>query len=115
MRYVLLGAHLGVLGAVIALVISLGLTYVETGGALLISAGPLVLAVNGLRAGARYTQQWLSIAMVFYVGLGLVETIASQAQSPSAIVLLLTSGVELALLFVMLRRARRASLGSTES
>ena len=115
MRYLLLSFHLGVLGAVIALVISLGLTYVETGAALLIAAGPLVLAVNGLRAGSRYTQQWLSIAMVFYVGLGIVETIASQGRSPSAIILLLTSGVELALLFVTLRHARRASRGSTES
>ena len=79
---------------------------VATGAALLLSAGPLALGVKGLYTGSRYTQQWLSIALVFYVGLGLVETIASQASSSSAIVLLLTSGVELALLFVTLRRAR---------
>lgn len=115
MRYCLLIVHLVLLGAVIALVTSLDLTIVATGAALLISAGPLVLAAKGLYAGSRYTQQWLSIAMVFYVGLGLVETIASQARSLSAIILLLASGIELSLLFITLRRARPASRGSTGS
>ena len=114
MRYWLLTCHACALGAVSALVVSLDLTLVATGVALLISAGPLVLAVKGLYAESRYTQQWLSIALVFYVGLGLVETIASQAASPSAITLLLASGVELSLLFVTLRRARQASRESTE-
>lgn len=111
MRYLLLIFHLGALGAVVALVLALDLTVAATGAALLISAGPLTLAVRGLCTGSAYTQQWLSIALVFYVGLGLVETIASQGQSISAVVLLLTSGVELALLFVTLRRARRGSRG----
>ena len=115
MRRTLLIVHLLLFGAVIALVTSLGLTAVVAGALLLIAAGPLALAVRGLAAGSPYTHQWLSIAMVFYVGLGLVETIASQAQSISAIVLLLSSGLELNLLFVMLRRARQASRGSTES
>jgi uncharacterized membrane protein len=115
MRYWLLSFHLSVLGAVAALVTSLDLTFIVTGAAVLIVAGPLALAVRGLCADSRYTQQWLSIAMVFYIGLGLVETIASQAQSLSAIVVLLASGVELALLFVTLRRAPPASRGSTES
>lgn len=101
----LLAAHLGVLGAVTALVVSLDLTAVATGAALLIGAGPLVLAIGGLWTLRRYTLQWLSIAAVFYVGLGLVETIASQGESLSAAVLLLTSGIELAALFVTLRRA----------
>ncbi len=115
MRYSLLAVHLGLLGAVIAFAMSLELTVVASGAALLISAGPLALAIKGLCAGSRYTQQWLSIAMVFYVGLGLVETIASQAQSLSATIVLLTSGVELALLFITLRRAGRVSRESTES
>ena len=115
MHYCLLIAHVVLLGAVIALVTSLDLTLVVTGAVLLIAAGPLVAAARGLYAGSRYTQQWLSIAMVFYVGFGLVETIASQARSLSAIVLLLASGIELSLLFVTLGRARRASRESTES
>jgi uncharacterized membrane protein len=115
MRYWLLIFHSGLLGAVVALVTSLDLPFFALGAALLLSAGPLALAIKGICADSNYTQQWLSIAMVFYVGLGLVETIASQAQSLSAIIVLLTSGIELCLLFVRLRRARRASRESTES
>jgi len=114
LRYSLLVVHLGLLGGFIALVISLGLAIVATAAALLIGAGPLVVAIKGIRAGSRYTFQWLSIAMVFYVGLGLVETIASQAQSLGAVIVLLTSGIELALLFVTLRLARQASRESAE-
>ena len=105
MRVWLLIFHLGVLGSVIALVTSLNLTLVFASAVLLLSAGPLALAINGLYAGSRYTQQWLSIAMVFYVGFGLAETIASQGQSPSAILLLLTSGIELSLLFLTVNGA----------
>jgi len=112
MRYSLLGVHLGALGAVVALVVSFDIVPMATVAGLLIAAGPLVLAAKGLWADSQYTHQWLSIAMVFYVGFGLVETIASRAQSLGAVVLLLTSGVELALLFIALRRARRASRGS---
>ena len=115
MRYLLLSVHVILLVAVMALAASLDLNYVATGAALLVTAAPLVLALRGLYAGSSYTQQWLSIAMVFYVGLGLVETIASQAQSLSAVFVLLTSGIELCLLFATLRRARRASRESTES
>ena len=115
MRYGLLIVHLSLLGAVAALVTSLDLTLAATSAALLIAAGPLALAAKGLCANSRYTQQWLSIAMVFYVGLSLVETIASQAQSLSAIIVFLTSGIELCLLFVTLRRAQRGSRESTES
>ncbi len=53
--------------------------------------------------------------MVFYVGFGLAETIASKGQSLSAILLLLASGIELSLLFLTLRRAQRVSRESTES
>ncbi|NIW24335.1 MAG: DUF2069 domain-containing protein [Gammaproteobacteria bacterium] len=115
MRYSLLTVHLSLLGAVVALVISLDLAFAATGAGLLIAAGPLALAVRGLYRNSRYTQQWLSIAMVFYVGLALVETIASQARSPSATIVLLASGIELSLLFITLRRARRASRESTGS
>lgn len=115
MRIWLLIFHFGVLGAVVALVTSLGLTLVYASAVLLVSAGPLALAIKGLYAGSRYTQQWLSIAMVFYVGFGLAETIASQGQSLSAILLLLTSGIELSLLFLTLGRAQRVSRESTES
>lgn len=114
MRYWLLIFHLGVLGAVVALVTSFGLTVAAAGAALLVLAGPLVIAIKGLCTGSRYTHQWLSIAMVFYVGLSLAETIASQAESLGAVILLLTSAVELALLFVTLRRAPRVSRGSAE-
>lgn len=115
MRHWLLSVHVFLLLAVIALVMSLDLNLAATGVAFLVSAAPLALAVRGLHAGSSYTQQWLSIAMVFYVGLGLVETIASQAQSLSAVFVLLASGIELCLLFAALRRARRASHESTES
>ncbi len=115
MRIWLLIVHLGLLSAVVALVASLGLTLGFASAVLLISVGPLVLAVRGLYADSRYTQQWLSIAMVFYVGFGLAETIASKGQSLSAILLLLASGIELSLLFLTLRRAQRVSRESTES
>ena len=114
MRYWLLSIHVCLLVAVIALVMALDLNLVATGVAFVVSAAPLAFALRGLHAGSSYTQQWLSIAMVFYVGLGLVETIASQAQSLGAVFVFLTSGIELCLLFAALRRARRASHESTE-
>ena len=115
MRIWLTLSHICVLGAVIALVSSLDLAMTATGAGLAIAVGPLLLAAKGLYTGSRYTRQWLSILLVFYVGLGLVETIASQGRSVSAAVLLLASAVELGLLFASLRSAPTGSRGSGES
>lgn len=64
---------------------------------------PLVIGYRGLRAGSRYTLQWLAIAMVFYVGVGLAETVASLGATLAATGLTLTSAAELALLLSALK------------
>lgn len=111
----LLTVHAGVLAAAIWLAATAGLGLPGTAFALLLAAGPLLLAVRGLRDGLRYTQQWVALAMVFYVGFGLAETIATQARSPAATLLLFCSIAELLLLLRSLRGAPRAPRGSAES
>ena len=108
-------AHAGVLIGALWLAATAGLGRAGAAVAMLLAAGPLLLAVRGLRDGARYTRQWIAIAMVLYVGCGLGETLATQARSPAAILLLFCSAAELLLLLRSLRSAPRASRGSAES
>lgn len=114
MSAALIACHIGVVGGVLWLALSFGLGPVGAGAALLLGATPLLLGVRGLRVASRYTRQWTAIVMVFYLGLGLAETIASQGRSLPAIVLLFASAAELTLLLNLLRSASPAPRGSEE-
>jgi len=112
---VLLICHLGVAASVCGLAFSLG---IGPAGAIAILVGgllPLALGYRGLLAGSRYTRQWLAIAMVFYFGIGLAETVASLGATLAASALLFTSGAELALLLRALKGAATAPRESKES
>lgn len=111
----LAGCHAGVLLGTLWLAATLGLGPAGALSVAAVGAAPLLAAVPGLRADARYTQQWLTIALVFYVGLGLAETIAAQGSSTAAAVLLFAASAELLLLLRRLRNRGPASRGSTES
>jgi uncharacterized membrane protein len=111
----LIACHWFVLGAAVTFIFELGLPPLATAAAIVLGTAPLTLAVKGLMRESTYTQLWLAIAMVFYIGTGLVETIAAQAMAPGAVFLLLASVLELALLLVALKNARRGSHGSVES
>ena len=106
---VLLACHLGVAAAIFGLAISADLGAV--GAVVLLVAGlaPLLAGLPGLRAGARHTQQWLALAMVFYIGFGIAETVASLGSAAAASALMLASGAELVLLLGALRRGAPAS------
>lgn len=110
-----LSAHAAVLASLVWLVATAGLQPIAAVMAAALGAAPLMLGIPGLRAGRRYTLQWLAIALVFYLGLGVAETIATQARSPAAIALLLASSTELALLLGGLRSGPPTSPGSAES
>jgi hypothetical protein len=112
---VLLICHLGVAASVCGLALSLGTG--PAGSILILICGltPLIAGFRGLRAQSRYTQQWLAIAMVFYLGVGLAETVASLGATLAASALLFTSGAELMLLLGALRRPATASRESAES
>jgi len=114
-RTVLLVCHLGVAVGIGGLAVSADLGPV--GAAVLFVGGlvPLLASLPGLRAGSRYTQQWLAIAMVFYIGFGIAETVASLGGTVAASALMLASGTELVLLLGMLKRGAPASRESTES
>lgn len=107
--------HVCVLGAATWFALTLGLGPAGAGAVLLVCVAPLLLGFSGLRAGSRYTQQWLAISMVFYFGVGLAETIASQARSPAAIMLLLAGAIELVMLLGLLRAGSPAFRESAES
>jgi uncharacterized membrane protein len=112
---VLIICHLGVAASVCGLAIavgpgSLGISAMLAGG-----LAPLAVSYRGLRAGSRYTQQWLAISMVFYAGVGLAETVASLGTTLAATALTLTSAAELALLLRALKRPSTAHHESAES
>ena len=109
-----LSAHAAVLGAVSWLAWTAGFGATATVMATALGAAPLIASIPGLMAGRRYTQQWLAIALVFYLGIAIAETIATRARSPAAIALLLTSSTELALLLKALRSEPPESRGSAE-
>jgi uncharacterized membrane protein len=114
MRLAILVSHGALLCALSARILALPLSTTATALALLVTASPLLLALKGLLAGSAHTAQWLSIALVFYVGGGLVETVASGAQARSAVLLFLAALFELALLLMSFKRAPTKSAGSVE-
>jgi len=111
----LMASHWLVIGAASTFILGLDLPLLATAAAITLITTPLIFAVKGLMQESTYTQLWLAIAMVFYIGAGLVETIAAQAMALGAVILLLASVLELALLLVALKTARRASRESAES
>jgi uncharacterized membrane protein len=115
MRLAILVAHAVLLCALSARILALPLSAAATALALLVTASPLLLALKGLLAASAHTAQWLSIALVFYVGGGLVETVASGGQARSAVLLFLAALVELGLLLMSFKRAPTKSAGSAES
>jgi len=112
---VLLTCHLGVAASLCGLTLASGLGSPGTLALLVVGLVPLLAALPGLRAGSRYTQQWLAIAMVFYIGFGMAETVASLGSAVAASALMLASGAELVLLLSALRRGVPASRESAES
>jgi hypothetical protein len=110
----LLATHLAVVGAYVWTVFDFGFGLAGTAVAG-VGVIPLLGAVRGLIRGARYTRQWLAIAIVFYFGLGLAETVAAQAQSFGAAALLVGSALELLLLLLALSAAPPAPRESVES
>jgi len=75
------------------------------GAALLgVAALPLLAACPGLRAGSRYTYQWLTLLMVFYVGVAIVEVLAASSRASFASAMLAAASVELVLLLTLIRR-----------
>ena len=111
----LLLAHLGVAASICGLAYSLPAGPLTATAILVAGLAPLVAGFRGLNRGSHYTQQWLAIAMVFYLGAGLAETVASLGTTLAATALLFTSGAELVLLLRALKRARRAPRESAES
>lgn len=111
----LLACHLGVAAGVCGLAVAARLGPVGTAVLLVGGLVPLLAGLPGLRAGSRYTHQWLAIAMVFYVGFGIAETVASLGSAVAANVLMLASGAELLLLLGVLKRGGPVSRESAES
>ncbi|HSG65410.1 MAG TPA: DUF2069 domain-containing protein [Gammaproteobacteria bacterium] len=111
----ILSVHAGAIAGALWLAATAGLGPAAAAIAMVLATAPLLLAIRGLREGSRYTQQWVAIAMVFYVGVGLAETIAAQGRSLAAILLLFCCATELLLLLRSLRSGPRASRGSAES
>lgn len=111
----ILAVHSGLIASIAWLALSFDLKAAAAAATAVVCIAPLLLGIRGLRLESRYTQQWVAIALVFYLGVGLAETIASQARSGPAILLLLTSAIELLMLLSVLRSDPRASGESAES
>jgi hypothetical protein len=107
--------HFSVAASVCGFAMTVGPGALSTSTMLLGGLAPLAIGYRGLRAGSRYTLQWLAIAMVFYVGVGLAETVASLGATLAATGLTLTSATELALLLRALKRPSIAHRESAES
>lgn len=73
---------------------------------LVVVLAPLALGVPGLYAGRLYTYQWMALAMVLFAGGAVVEVVATLGRSVPAGLVLLAALLELAVLFVLSRRAR---------
>ena len=66
---------------------------------------PLLIAAGGLYRDQRYTYQWLSLVLVIYSGVGIVEVIASQRSTSAAVVVVLATGAELLIVLSLIRNA----------
>ncbi|HEX5421235.1 MAG TPA: DUF2069 domain-containing protein [Gammaproteobacteria bacterium] len=67
---------------------------------------PLAAGLPGLRRGRQRTYQWLALAMVPFAGISASEVVATLGRAVPCSIVLLASLVELALLFMLTRRAR---------
>lgn len=70
---------------------------------------PLLAAVPGLRAGRSYTYQWLTLLMVWYVGVAIVEVLAVSNRFSFAAAALAAALAELALLLALIRQTPPAA------
>lgn len=103
MPVALLVTHGVLLIAAGATVLGLGVSRTTEAVLLTVTLVPLVVALPGIAARRRRTCQWLSVALVVYVGAACVEVIASRALAPS--LMLLAALMELGLLISSIRRA----------
>ncbi|MBN1237701.1 MAG: DUF2069 domain-containing protein [Gammaproteobacteria bacterium] len=68
-----------------------------------VAAAPLLLAVPGLRRRQRTTYQWMSVALVIYVGAAAVEVVATLGASVFSGIALFSALAELVLLLQLIR------------
>ena len=68
-----------------------------------VAALPLLLALPGLARRDRKTYQWLSVALVLYIGAALVEVVATLGASVFSGVALFAALLELVLLLALIR------------
>lgn len=101
-------AHLALLLCVAGAALTAPLTWVWRLVALVLAIGPLGAALPGLMAGRRYTCQWLSVLLVLYVGVAVVEVLAAPSRMSFASLALLAALVELALVLAFIRQTPAA-------
>lgn len=100
-RNLLVGTHLGLSTAVAATLFSVGLSWPFRLVLLVLLLAPLAACCKGVLRGHRRALTWLSLALVAYAGLGMVEIIATR--SAASVAVLLFSLIELALVLRLLR------------
>ncbi len=105
LRRAALAAH-GVLCVATAVgVARLGIPPAARAVLLVAALAPLAAAWPGLYRGRLYTYQWTALTLVLFAGASIVEVVASLGGAVVATLVLLAALVELALLFLLSRRA----------
>lgn len=102
LRRAVLGCHLTLAAAVIAMAATRASVWSAAIGALALL--PLAATLPGLVAGRRRTGSWAALVAVLYAGAATVEVVASAGAARFALLALLASLGELALLFTLSRR-----------
>lgn len=100
-RNLLLVAHVGLMLAVVGTMVFVGTIWPVRLLLLALLLAPLAASLKGILKGQRRSLAWLSLALVGYCGLGMVEVIATQ--SAASVAVLLFALVELALVLRLLR------------
>ena len=101
----LLGVHAALLLITVAAVAASGLSVAARAGLAATTAAPLALALPGLYRGTLRAYQWTALGMVLFAGAATVEIVATLGRAPLVSAMLLASLTELALLFLLTRRA----------
>lgn len=99
----LLPLHFALAAALALTVLDFGLAPLPRAALAVVALLPLALCLPGLLAGRKETLRWLALILVLYAGFGCVEVVA--AGTMTAVVLLLTALLELALTLITLRPA----------
>jgi len=109
------GARLGVVAGVVALILLVAWWCLDGGAsgsalvlAVLLSA-PLWLALPGLQSGRRSTYAWMSMAVVPYLALAVMESVANPAARLWAALGLCVAFLVFVLLIIYLRLSRPAA------